>query len=201
MAIRKSRQTRFTIIQAGDPRLKSANKQISNFKSIKTQKLIKDLIQTMHKTDLVGIAASQIGENYMVFVTHPRNTKSRKLGKTDKSRVYINPKITFKSKNQNIIYEGCGSVADGAIFGPVQRSSEVEVQAIDEKGQKFSLRADGILARIIQHEYDHLDGMEFIQKVSDYSKIVVQKHYRKFIRNSPLQKKNSQITRIEYKSL
>ena len=200
MAVRK-------VIQAGDPRLKAKNKtvNISNLPAgrqvSKTQKLVKDLTSTLYKADLVGIAASQIGENYMVFVTHPRNTKARKLGKTDKLRVYINPKITYMSKTQNIIYEGCGSVADGAIFGPVLRPAEVEVVAKDENGQKFALRADGILARIIQHEYDHLNGIEFIQKVNDYSKIVVQKHYRKFIRNSPLQKKNSFTTKNEYKKL
>ena len=183
---------------AGDPRLKAKNKLIPDYKSPKIQKLIKDLVQTMRKTDLIGIAASQIGENYMVFVTEPRNTKARKLGKTDKLRVYLNPKITYSSQKQNLIYEGCGSVSD---FGPVLRPQEVEVEAINEKGQKFSLRADGILARVIQHEYDHLQGIEFIQKVSDYSKIIVKEHYRKNIRNSPLQKKNSLITKIEYKTI
>jgi peptide deformylase len=98
-----------------------------------------------------------------------------------------------------LIYEGCGSVANGAIFGPVMRSEEIEVEAIDEKGKKFRLRANGILARVIQHEYDHLMGVEFMQKVSDYSKIIVGDYYRKTIRNSRIQKENSLITKIEYK--
>lgn len=194
MAVRK-------VIMVGDPRLKAKNKLIKDFNSPKIQKLVKDLVATMHKTDLIGVAASQIGENHMVFVTEPRNTNSRKLSKTDKLRVYINPKITHQSKKQNIIYEGCGSVADGAIFGPVIRPEEVEVQAIDEKGQKFSLRANGILGRVIQHEYDHLRGIEFIQKVSNYGKVVAQAYYKKNIRNSSLQKKNSLITKVEYKKL
>lgn len=187
-----------TVIEAGDKRLKAKNKLISDLKSKSVQVLINNLIDTMRKTDLIGIAASQIGENYMVFVTQPRNTQARKLGKTDKLRVYINPKITYKSKKQNLIYEGCGSVG---LFGPVSRPAEIEVQAIDEKGQRFSLRADGILARVIQHEYDHLQGIEFIQKVNDYSKIIVEKHYRKNIRNSALQRKNSLTTKVEYKKL
>jgi peptide deformylase len=194
MAVRK-------VIMAGDPLLKAKNKLVKNPNSPEIQKLIKELIVTNKKAGLIGIAASQIGENHMVFITYPVNTKERKLGKTDKLRVYINPKITYFSKKQNIIYEGCGSVADGAIFGPVLRPEEVEVQAINENGKKFSLRANGILGRVIQHEYDHLQGIEFIQKVSDYSKIVVQAYYRKNIRNSTLQKKNSLITKIEYKTL
>lgn len=184
------------VIEAGNPLLKAKNKTISDHNSPKIKKLIKDLVDTMRKTDLIGIAAPQIGENHMVFVTHPRSTKARNLGKADKLRVFINPKITFKSKKQSLIYEGCGSVAD--IFGPVLRPEEVEVSAIDENGQKFSLRANGILARVIQHEMDHLEGIEFIQKVSDYSKVVVGSYYRKNIRNSKLQKQNSITSKIEY---
>lgn len=186
------------VIQAGDPRLKAKNKVIADFKSVKTKKLVKDLVSTMYKADLIGIAAPQIGENYQIFITEPRATKARKSGPKDKLRIYINPKITYKSKFQNLIYEGCGSISD---FGPVLRPDEVEVEAVDENGQKFRLRANGILARVIQHEYDHLCGIEFIQKVSDYSKIMVKTNYRKYIRNSPLQKKNSKITKIENKLL
>ncbi len=191
MAVRK-------VIKAGDPRLKADNKLINKLDTPEVKKLIKDLISTMYKVDLIGIAAPQIGENFMIFVTHPRSTKARKLGKTDKLRIFINPKIILKSKDQNLIYEGCGSVSD---FGPVLRPREIEVEAMDENGKKFRLRSDGILARVIQHEYDHLNGIEFIQKVSDYSKIIVQEHYRKQIRNSPLQRKNSLIAKIEFRDL
>lgn len=189
------------VAQAGHPALHSKNKIISDFKSPKFKKLLKDLIDTMHKTNLIGIAAPQIGENYMVFGTHPRNTKARKLPKTDKLRIYINPKIIFKSKKKNIIYEGCGSVSKGELFGPVSRPVEIQVEALDEKGKRFRLRCDGILARVIQHEYDHLMGTEFISKVDDYGKIMSIEYYKKNIRNSALQKKNSTITKIEYKEI
>ena len=170
MAVRK-------VIQAGDPRLKNKNQEITNFKSPALKKLIRNLMDSMHNADLIGIAGPQIAKNYMVFTTHPRNTKSRKLEKTDKLRVYINPKITYKSKEQNIIYEGCGSIEN--IFGPVSRPYEVKIEAFDENGKRFSLRCDGILARVIQHEYDHLMGTEFIEKVNDYGKIITGEHYRK----------------------
>ncbi|MEK7573644.1 MAG: peptide deformylase [Patescibacteria group bacterium] len=189
------------VVQAGHPALRGKNKIITDFKSPKFKKLLKDLKDTMHKAGLVGIAAPQIAENYMVFLTHPRNTKARKLPKTDKLRVYINPKIKFKSKKENVIYEGCGSVASGKLFGPVSRPSEIVVEAYDENGKKFSLACDGILARVIQHEIDHLLGTEFISKVSDYKKIMSHEYYKKNIRNSALQRKNSKITKIEYKSL
>lgn len=189
------------VIEAGHPNLKKKNKIVKKINSPEIRKLIKDLNATMYKTGLIGIASSQIGENYMIFVTHPRTTKARRLGKTDKLRVYINPKITFKSKQKNIIYEGCGSVASGSVFGPVLRPAEIKVEAFDERGNKFSLQADGILARVIQHEYDHLNGIEFIQKISDYNKIIMETYYKKTVRNSKVQLKNCTTTKIEYKNL
>ena len=188
------------VIEAGNPLLKAKNKSVKDFKSPKLKKLIKDLTDTMYKTDLIGIAAPQIGENWMVFVTHPRNTGARKLVRADKLRVFINPKLVQKSKKTTIIFEGCGSLGNGAIFGPVLRPKEIEVRAYDENEQKFSLSSDGILARVIQHEYDHLQQTEFIQKVSDYNKVVVQKYYRKNIRLSKMQVENSQTTKIKYKT-
>ncbi len=190
-----------TVIQAGHPKLKTKNKEIGNTNLPKIKKLRKDLIDTMNKTGLIGIAAPQIGQNYMIFVTHPRKTKSRHIGKTDILRTYINPKITFKSKKENVIYEGCGSVVNGDLFGPVSRPEEVGVEALNEKGEKFKLRCNGILARVIQHEYDHLMGIEFLERVNDYKKVIVGNYYRKRIRNSRLQKQNSLITIIDYKKL
>ncbi len=187
------------VIQIGHPALKAKNKKITSFTSVKTKKLLKDLRDTMYKAGLIGIAAPQIAQNYMVFVTHPRNTKARKLPKTDKFRVYINPKISYYSKKANLIYEGCGSVVDGVLFGPVSRAEVVEITAYDEKGNRFSLKTDGILARVIQHEYDHLRGVEFIQRVDDYAKLLSEEHYVKNIKNSKKQKNASKITKIEYK--
>lgn len=192
MAVRK-------VIQIGDATLKAKNKEISSFTSINTKKLLRDLKDSMYAAELVGIAAPQIAENFMVFVTHARNTKARNLGKEDEYRVYINPKIANFSKETSVIYEGCGSVINGALFGPVTRSKEIEVQASDEHGKKFSLRCDGILSRVIQHEYDHLMGTEFIQKVDDYSKLLSEDFYHKKIRNSSKQMNASKITKIEYK--
>lgn len=184
-------------IQVGHPKLKKRNKEILNASLPKFKKLRRDLVSMMNKTGLIGIAAPQIGQNYMIFVTHPRKTKSRNLGRTDILRTYINPKITFKSRQENIIYEGCGSVVKGDLFGPVSRSKEIEVEALDEKCQKFRLRCDGILARLIQHEYDHLIGVEFLERIDDYKKMIVGDYYKKKIRNSKLQKQNSLITKVE----
>lgn len=194
MAVRK-------VVQAGHPALKTKNKEITDFSSPLFKKLIKDLKDTMYKTDLVGIAAPQIAENYAVFITHPRQTVHRKVVNVDELRVYINPKITSHSKKRSIVFEGCGSVISANLFGPVSRPNKIRIEAFGEKGNRFSLVADGLLARVIQHELDHLTGMEFVQKVSDYSKIFDKKYYYKNIRNSKEQRGASRITKIEYKKL
>ncbi len=187
--------------QAGHPALKTKNKKVTAINTPEIRKLIKDLVDTMYRNGLIGIAAPQIGENYMIFVTHPRRTKSRKLGKADKLRVYINPKIMYTSKEKSLIYEGCESVVGGDLFGPVVRPKEVTVLAYDQKGNKFTLTCDGLLARVIQHEMDHLLQTEFIQKVNDYGKLLLGEYYRKEIRKSKSQLEESKITKIEYKKI
>lgn len=187
MAVRKT-------LQIGDPKLKAKNTPVKEIKSTKVSKLIKDLTDTMRKNELVGIAAPQIGENYQAFITEVRKTKSRSVKEIDELRVFINPKITNFSKVENLIYEGCGSVLNGNLFGPVKRPKEIIVEAIDKKGKRFQLKCDGLLARVIQHEYDHLNGIEFTEKVSDYKKLMDYEHYKKYIRKSPLQIANSKIT-------
>jgi len=194
MAVRKT-------LQIGHPRLKASNSPIKYLLSSRTQKLIKDLKDTMRKNELVGIAAPQIGENYQVFVTEIKKTKSRNGKEQDEFRVYINPKVTYLSKEENIIYEGCGSVVNGNLFGPVKRPKEVTVEAIDKKGKIFQLKCDGLLARVIQHEFDHLQGIMFTEKVSEYEKLMDYEHYKRYIKKSPLQISNSKITIKEIKYL
>lgn len=189
------------IIEIGHKVLKLDNKLITDFNTPLLKNLVRNLSDTMRKVDLIGIAAPQIGVNYQVFLTQPRNTKARNLGKTDILRVYINPKITLTSKETNLIYEGCGCVPKSSIFGPVKRPKEIEIEAFDIKGAKFSLKCDGILARVIQHEYDHLKGIEFLEKVTDNRKIISWKFYKEDIRNSKAQIEASLITKVEYKKL
>ena len=189
-----------TTVQIGHPALKAENKIIIHFNDSALTRLITDLRDTMLENQLIGIAAPQIAENHKVFVTEPRQTASRKLDKTDKFRVYINPQITFSSQEESVIYEGCGSVLNGLLFGPVQRPKEIIIEAFDEKGDKFQVHTDGILARVIQHEYDHLQGVEFTEKIMDYRKLMYRDFYVEKIKNSPEQVMASKITILDYKT-
>ena len=178
MAIRDS-------IQIGDLRLKADNKVVTDFNDSAVKQVITDMIDTMRQNQLIGLAAPQIGENLKIFVTEPRETPNRSADQADELRVYINPTIINFSTEEVEIYEGCGSVLKATLFGPVIRPREITIEAFDQNGDKFSLTCDGILARVIQHEYDHLSGIEFTEKISDYKKLMSVEFYLERIKMLP----------------
>ena len=94
MAVKKT-------IQIGNPLLKKENKIIANIDDTKVKQVIQDCIDTMRENNLIGIAAPQIGENYKIFVTEPRETPTRPKDQTDNLRVYINPEIVELSEEMH----------------------------------------------------------------------------------------------------
>lgn len=188
-------------LQMGDPRLKAVNQEITDVNDPKVKQVIEDLVETMRSCGLVGMAAPQIGENYKIIVTEPRETPARSVDQADELRVYINPQITFFSEEVVVIYEGCGSVAKATLFGPVKRPKEISIQALNVEGKRFELTADGLLGRVIQHEYDHLSGIEFIEKILDYRKLMDFESYKREIKDSPSQKQASMITKKDVRVL
>jgi peptide deformylase len=133
--------------------------------------LLADLVQTMRATNLIGIAAPQIGVGLQVFVTEIRKTKNRKkVSDTDTLRIFINPRLTWYSKHETVLDEGCGSLCEATLFGPVKRPAVVEVAALDQDFKPFTLRATGLLAKCLQHEYDHLQGVVVLDKFTDTRK-------------------------------
>ncbi len=170
------------LIQIDNPLLKQKVQAVENFCTPEVTKVIKDLIDSMRFHDLVGIAAPQIGTPLKMFITEVRKTKFRNPQEVDKLRIFINPKITWESEEKNVVYEGCGSVKKSQIFGLVKRPKQVKIRAQDKNGIEFSLSASGLLARVIQHEIDHLNGMEFIDKVADKKDLISKKEYLKKIK-------------------
>ncbi|OGI17545.1 MAG: peptide deformylase [Candidatus Melainabacteria bacterium RIFOXYA2_FULL_32_9] len=148
MAIRK-------VVQYGDKVLRTPTKEVHKISS-KIQKLIDDLMDTMYAQNGVGLAAPQVGESYRIFVIDT-STGDEPLNPI----VFVNPKIIKKS-GATLSYEGCLSFPEA--YTNVKRYAEVIVRAKDEKGRPFTIEAkDGsLLARAIQHEMDHLDGILFI---------------------------------------
>ncbi len=147
--------------QVGDPviRAKAKIADLTNKREIKV--IIKNLIDSMRHHGLVGMAAPQIGKSVRIFVTEIRKSKTR-TEELDELRVFINPRIISLSTKMEKGWEGCGSVACAGLFGKVARPDSLVVEALNEYGEKFRLNAAGLLARIIQHETDHLNGVLFV---------------------------------------
>ena len=140
-----------TILRFGDEFLRGKAKDVHKV-SRKIQDLVTDLLDTMYANNGVGLAAPQIGEDYRVFVVDV-STGDEPLNPI----VFINPKIIKKS-GATISREGCLSFPD------VRRYSDIMVKAMDRKGRSFVLevKEGTLLARCIQHENDHLDGILFV---------------------------------------
>ncbi len=148
MSIRK-------VVRYGEAVLRTPAKEVHKV-SQKIKVLVEDMLDTMYSQNGVGLAAPQIGENYRVFVIDV-STGNEPLNPI----VFINPKIIKKS-GACISHEGCLSFPEA--FTDVRRYANVMVKAMDRNGRSFVLEAkDGtLLARAIQHEFDHLDGILFI---------------------------------------
>lgn len=115
--------------------------------------LLNEMFETMIEANGVGLAAPQVNISKRFFVI---------IADDDVRRVFINPQILSTSDDLCDFEEGCLSIPK--IYENIQRPSKVTVQALDENGKKFTIDADGLLARVIQHENDHLDGIVFIDK-------------------------------------
>ena len=129
------------------------------------RKLISDMIETMQKNNGIGLAAPQVGVLKRIIVAETANGP----------KGFINPRILKKSKETEIIEEGCLSFP--GLFLKIKRAKEIEIEAFDEEGKK--IKAEGLLARVLQHEIDHLNGILFIDKINIFQRWKVKKQLKK----------------------
>ncbi len=141
------------IIQLGDPTLRKKSFEVTDF-GVKTHALLDDMRDTLIKADGAGLAAPQVGVLRRIFIVSAEN----------KYFECINPVIVKQSGSQ-VGEEGCLSVKGK--FGTVERPMKVTVKAFDRFGKPFTVNAQGFLARAFCHEYDHLDGIVYVDKASD----------------------------------
>jgi peptide deformylase len=116
------------------------------------QKLIKDMITTLEEVNGAGLAAPQVGKSLRLCVIQCEG----------ETFVLINPKSTSYSRSKETNDEGCLSFPGKFIL--VKRSTKIKARYLDETGKEMKIKAEGLLARIIQHEVDHLDGILFIER-------------------------------------
>ncbi len=142
--------------ELGDSCLRKVCKEVKDV-NLRTKILIGDMFDTMYETNGVGLAAPQVGILKRIFVIDCGDEEGNSV-----PYVFINPEI-LEEEGVQTDYEGCLSVPGKS--GVVSRAQKVKVRAFNEKMEEFELEAEGLLARCILHENDHLNGIVYVDRV------------------------------------
>jgi peptide deformylase len=145
------------IIKIGHPTLRKVAKPVEKFDQ-NLEKLVLDMVETMRLNDGIGLAAPQVNVSKRLFVID-----KKLINEEWEAEAYINPKI-IKADGSNILEEGCLSIPN--IRADVDRPFKIEVEYQTLKGEKVREEMDDLLARVFQHEFDHLEGVLFVDKIS-----------------------------------
>lgn len=132
--------------------LEAQTKKVADIKSPETKELIFNMLETLEANKGLGLAANQVGKSLRICI----------IKFESKTYILINPKLKTKSWKKVVFEEGCLSFP--GLYFPVKRHAEVAIEAQDRKGNKITVKADGMLSRAFQHEIDHLDGIVFTSR-------------------------------------
>ena len=142
---------------------------VQESQSPEIQRLIDDMIETMHEYDGVGLAAPQVHSSKQIAVIeviqNPRYPEAPNIPLT----ILINPRITSRSKKIVEGWEGCLSIPD--LRGLVPRNDSLACEALDRTGKPTKLEVDGFFARVIQHEWDHLQGNVYLDRMNNLNSL------------------------------
>ena len=141
------------ILHIGEETLRAPSEPVKEINDDLRQ-LVKDMFETMYQANGVGLAAPQVGRNLMLFIVDTD-------GKSP--MVFINPRI-MKTSGKEVCEEGCLSIP--GFREDVQRAKKVICRATDVDGQDYEVEAEGLMSRAIQHEFDHLEGVLFVDRIS-----------------------------------
>jgi len=155
-----------TIVTLPDPILRRKARTVTTFDK-KLQAVIDDMIETMRVAPGVGLAAPQVGiSERLIVVEYYENKQAEEAGEDAKKKVWaiLNPEIVKASEEKVMGVEGCLSVPN--LVGEVERHESVQVKGLNRRGQPMRVKAQGWLARIFQHEIDHLNGVVFTDRAT-----------------------------------
>jgi peptide deformylase len=162
----------------GDPVLRVKTRPVGPVTS-DVREFVRHMAEAMFDAPGIGLAAPQVGDSRRIFVVDPD------LGEGDENdrRViaFIDPEITKHSTERVVIEEGCLSIPDIRI--DVDRPEGIQVEYTDTSGERQTMDADGMLARVIMHEYDHLDGILFTDRVSPVHRRLVSGELKEMARS------------------
>ena len=155
-----------TVLRMGDPRLRQVSNAVTEFDTPELHALIADMKDTMAAYDGAGLAAPQIGVLLRVMIfgidTNPRYPDAETVPMT----TLINPEFTVLDDTAEAGWEGCLSVP--GMRGVVARPAHIRYSGYDEFGKTLEREVTGFHARVFQHEYDHLDGILYPDRIEDF---------------------------------
>jgi peptide deformylase len=152
--------------------------EAADVKQAVTQKLIDDMIETMHEYHGVGLAAPQVHESLRIFVAAIRPDDEEPLSPDAEPMVFINPVVTPIGGEMADDWEGCLSIPD--LRGRVPRARMIKVTALNRAGGRIDLTSHDFPARVIQHETDHLDGVLFLDRMRSFATLSFLDEYQRY---------------------
>ncbi len=167
------------IAELGAPVIRERAVEITNFQDSHLQTFIDDLFLTADESNGMGIAAPQVYASKRIIILSPRPNARYPYAPTIEPIAMINPEITWASPEREKDWEGCLTVP--GIRGLVTRHQAIRIQYYSRKGNCIEAAYEGFLARIIQHEVDHLDGLVFLDRVGSTKDLVTEKEWQKII--------------------
>jgi peptide deformylase len=165
-----------SVIELGNPLLRDSSQPIRDVQDHQLQWLIDDLIKTAQNANGVGIAAPQVARSERLFIVASRPSPRYPNAPTMEPTAMLNPHILAHSDEVEKGWEGCLSVP--GIRGLVPRYREIEVEYLDRRGQLHRQVLTDFVARIFQHELDHLDGLVFLDRVESTQDLMSEKEYQ-----------------------
>ncbi|KAJ8749855.1 hypothetical protein K2173_013770 [Erythroxylum novogranatense] len=147
------------IVEYPDPLLRARNKRIDRFDE-NLKKLVDEMFDIMYKTDGIGLSAPQVGINVQLMVFNPVGERGG-----GEEIVLVNPRVSKYAKKMVLFNEGCLSFP--GIYADVERPQSVKIDARDIGGARYTVNLSGLPARIFQHEYDHLQGVLFFDRMTE----------------------------------
>ncbi len=157
----------YPIVVYGSPILRQVAKEIdADYPNLKS--LISDMFDTMYKSDGMGLAAPQIGKSIRIFVVDATSLADEDPELKDFKKAFINPKLQVIGEETIVMNEGCLSLPK--LREDVDRHNKVRITYYDENWNYLEEEYVGLKARVIQHEYDHLDGIMFVDRINPLRK-------------------------------
>jgi peptide deformylase len=166
------------IVRLGHPALRTPAEAVSpeRVPEPSFQRLIEDMIETMHDAEGVGLAAPQVGFGLQLFVYEAPELAG---GRAVPLRVLINPMVEPEPGDLVYDWEGCLSIPD--LRGLVPRHPAVRVRGLDRAGAAVDFLAEGFEARIVQHEFDHLNGVVFLDRMRDLQSLAFYEEWESYL--------------------